>query len=81
MSDIKTQRPVPKQGASAGDITSILNAYWAAGLQAIPIRTDSTKAPALPAWKPYQDPSLRVQIGEFAGRGVATSNELSARTG
>jgi hypothetical protein len=70
MTDTKTQRPVPKQVAAASDTKTLVNTYWAAGLQAIPIRTDSTKAPALPAWKPYHDPALRVQISEFDGRGV-----------
>ncbi|MHB0955909.1 MAG: AAA family ATPase [Pirellulaceae bacterium] len=54
-----------------GDIGATVNAYWQAGLQTIPIRPDGTKAPALKTWKPYQDPSNRVELHLFAGQGVA----------
>ena len=40
--------------------------YRLSGLQVIPIRADSTKAPALEEWKPYQDPAAQVDLSVFS---------------
>jgi hypothetical protein len=57
--------------SNGSDIVSIAEAYRAAGLQVIPIKTDGSKAPAVDSWKPYQDPANRIDLQLFGGRGVA----------
>lgn len=53
-----------------GDIGAFVDAYQAAGLQPIPIRTDGSKAPRLTEWKSLQNPGTRCERYKFVGAGI-----------